>query len=142
MKRRLLGGLVTASLLVSACEPGTKGAGDSTAAAGGSDIQRRMGTYTTVALTADMSSLTAREKQMIPILIDAAKAMDPIYWSQTWGSRDSLLAQVTDPVVRQYIDINYGPYDRLDNNAAFVPEVGNRVPGANLYPQDITKEEF
>jgi hypothetical protein len=142
MKLRVLGGLMTASLLVSACEPGAKGAGDSTAAAGGSDIQRRMGTYTTVALTADTSSLTAREKQMIPILIDAAKAMDPIYWSQAWGSRDSLLAQVTDPVVRQYIDINYGPYDRLDNNAAFVPEVGSRVPGANLYPQDITKEEF
>jgi hypothetical protein len=49
---------------------------------------------------------------------------------------------VNDPGVRSFIDINYGPWDRLDNNAPFVPEVGPRPPGANLYPKDITKEEF
>lgn len=127
---------------LAACESGSGGAGDSGVAAGSSGMQRRMGTYTTVALTADTTSLTPRERQMIPLLIDAAKAMEPIYWEQAWGSRDSLLAQVTDPAVRRYIDINYGPYDRLDNNVAFVPEIGTRPPGANLYPGDITKEEF
>jgi hypothetical protein len=101
-----------------------------------------MATYTTVDLVADTTSLTAKERQMLPILIEAAKVMDPIYWAQTWGSRDSLFAQVNDSTVRRYMEINYGPYDRLDNNAAFVPEVGARPPGANLYPQDITKEEF
>jgi hypothetical protein len=139
---RELAGLIVVSLAMVACEPGAKGAGDSAAAAGGSDIERRMGTYTTVSLAADTSALSAKEKQMIPLLIEAARAMDPIYWSQAWGSRDSLLAQVTDPATRRYIEINYGPYDRLDDNAAFVPEVGTRPPGANLYPQDITKEEF
>jgi hypothetical protein len=79
---------------------------------------------------------------MIPLLIDAAKAMDPIYWQQASGSRDSLFAQVNDAGVRRFIDINYGPYDRLDNNTAFVPEVGPRPDGANLYPKDITKQEF
>lgn len=134
---------LTIVTLVSACEPGAGGAGDSTAASSGSPaIQRRMGTYTTVALIADTANLTPKDRQMLPLLIDAARAMDPIYWDQTWGSRDSLFAHETDPAVRRYIDINYGPYDRLDNNAAFVPEVGTRPPGANLYPQDITKEEF
>ncbi len=128
---------------LAACDTAATGSADSTAAASGSsDMQRRMATYTSVTLAADTSALTPRERQMIPLLIEAARAMNPVYWSQAWGSRDSLVAQVTDPTVRQFIDINYGPYDRLDNYAAFVPEVGSRPPGANLYPQDITKEEF
>ena len=108
----------------------------------GSDMQRRMSEYTTVKLSADTSALTAKEKQMIPLLIEAAKAMDPIFWEQTYGSRDSLFASVNDEGIRRFIDINYGPYDRLNENEAFIPEVGPRPPGANLYPKDITKEEF
>jgi hypothetical protein len=105
-------------------------------------MQRRMSEYTTVKLSADTSALTAKEKQMIPLLIDAAKAMDPIFWEQTYGSRDSLYASVKDDGIRRFIDINYGPYDRLNENEAFIPEIGPRPPGANLYPKDITKEEF
>jgi len=105
-------------------------------------MERRTSEYTSVRLTADTSTLTAKEKQMLPLLIDAAKAMDPIYWAQTFGSRDSLMSQVSDEGVRRFMDINYGPYDRLDNNAVFVPEVGPRPDGANLYPKDITKDEF
>ncbi len=135
-----------ASLLLlfvsAACDTGTSGSTDSAVAAGSGSIQQRMAAYTSVELTADTTTLTANERRMIPLLIEAGKAMDPIYWAQAWGSRDSLLAQVNDPAVRTFIDINYGPYDRLDNYAAFVPEVGSRPPGANLYPQDITKEEF
>lgn len=133
---------IAAAIVLAACDTTGSGGADSTAVAGSSDIQRRLGTYTTVTLAADTANLTPKERQMLPLLIDAAKAMEPIYWQQAWGSRDSLLQRVTDPAVRRYIDINYGPYDRLDNNAAFIPEIGTRPPGANLYPQDITKEEF
>jgi hypothetical protein len=133
---------VAAVLFATACDTAPSGGSDSAGAAANQEMQRRMATYTTVALTADTTALTANERRMLPLLIDAAKAMDPIYWVQAWGSRDSLLARVTDSTTRRYIDINYGPYDRLDNNAAFVAEVGTRPAGANLYPQDITKEEF
>jgi hypothetical protein len=105
-------------------------------------MQRRTSEYTSVQLVADTTNLTSKERQMLPLLIDAAKAMDPIYWEQTYGSRDSLMKQVSDAGVRRFIDINYGPYDRLDNNAPFVPEVGPRPDGANLYPKDMTKAEF
>ncbi|HZJ00160.1 MAG TPA: hypothetical protein VFD22_05825 [Gemmatimonadaceae bacterium] len=124
-----------------ACEKPEGGTSDSTAASG-SDMQRRQSEYTSVTLAADTSTLTPKERQMIPLLIDAAKAMNPIFWQQTYGSRDSLLATVNDAGIRRFIDINYGPYDRLDNNSPFIPEVGPRLPGANLYPKDITKEEF
>lgn len=126
-----------------ACDQANSGNQDSASAtASGGEMQRRMATYTTVKLTADTTQLTPKERQMIPLLIDAAKAMDPIFWDQSYGSRDSLFASVNDEGVRRFIDINYGPYDRLDGNAPFVPEVGPRPPGANLYPADITKEEF
>ncbi|HLE57906.1 MAG TPA: Zn-dependent hydrolase [Rhodothermia bacterium] len=105
-------------------------------------IADRMAKYTTVALTADTTPLTAKERQMIPLLIQAAQAMDTIYWMQSYGNRDSLIASVSDAETKQFVDINYGPWDRLDNNAPFVSGVGARPPGANLYPPDITKAEF
>lgn len=132
------------AVAISACDSaGTPRAVDSAKATAASpDMQRRLATYTTVKLEADISALTPKERQMIPLLIDASRVMDSIYWIQSSGSRDSLLAQVEDAGVRRYIDVNYGPYDRLDNNSAFVPGIGPRPPGANLYPHDITKEEF
>ncbi|HEX6575683.1 MAG TPA: hypothetical protein VF042_12005 [Gemmatimonadaceae bacterium] len=132
------------SLFLLGCEGSSGGNTDSANTASGQsgDMQRRMSEYTTVKIQADTSSLTPKERQMIPILIEAAKAMDPIFWDQTYGSRDSLFATVNDPGIRRFIDINYGPYDRLNENEPFIPEVGPRPPGANLYPKDITKEEF
>jgi hypothetical protein len=143
--RKILFASLALTALLSACDKTAPPPGsDSSAAnaAGSPDMQRRMAEYTTVSLAADTTQLTAKERQMLPLLIDAAKAMDPIFWQQTWGSRDSLINQVSDEGVRRFIDINYGPYDRLDNNTAFIPEVGPRLEGANLYPKDISKAEF
>ena len=110
--------------------------------AGATTVAERMAKYTTVALTADTTTLTAKERQMIPLLIQAAQEMDSIYWMQTYGSRDSLMASVTDSATRQFIDVNYGPWDRLDNNAPFIPGAAPRPKGGNLYPHDLTKEQF
>ncbi|HZK78860.1 MAG TPA: hypothetical protein VFC35_08120, partial [Gemmatimonadaceae bacterium] len=138
-------GAACTCLSQSACDrTATQSSADTVKPAGteSPDMQRRTSEYTSVQLAADTSALTVKERQMLPLLIAAAKAMDPIYWAQTYGSRDSLMAQVGDAGVQRFVDINYGPYDRLDNNAPFVPEVGPRPPGANLYPKDITKDEF
>ena len=133
-----------AMLSLNACESRGPKIADTTGAtvAGRPDVSRRMQDYTSVHLSTDTSTLTAKERQMIPLLVDAARAMDPIFWQQTYGSRDSLLAMTSDPQVKRFIDINYGPYDRLDENTPFVGEIGARKPGANLYPADITKEQF
>jgi hypothetical protein len=130
------------TLALASCDRGTSATGDSTAAAQGTGATGGLSEYTSVRLTADTAALSANERRMLPLLIDAARQMDEIYWQQTWGSRDSLLAKVSDPEIRNFIDVNYGPYDRLANNAPFVTEVGPRPPGANLYPKDITKEQF
>ena len=41
-----------------------------------------------------------------------------------------------------FTDINYGPWDRLDNNAPFLEGFQNKPLGAKFYPADMSKEEF
>jgi hypothetical protein len=103
---------------------------------------QRLARYTTVKLVADESKLTPKELQTLPLLVDAARAMNDIYWVEAYGNRDSLTSGITDPVVRQLVEINFGPWDRLDNNAPFVAGVGPKPDGANYYPRDMTKAEF
>ena len=105
-------------------------------------IQRKLGQYTTVRLTSHLAKLTDNERRMIPLLIDAARWMDSIYWLEAYGNRDSLLPSLDDANVRRYAEINYGPWDRLDNNAPFVEGVGPKPKGAGFYPADLSKEEL
>jgi hypothetical protein len=107
-----------------------------------SPIEKKLAQYTSVRLTSDLSRLSDREREMIPLLIDAARYMDAIFWRQAYGNRDSLLQSIGDPAARRYAEINYGPWDRLDNNKPFIEGVGPKPPGSGFYPKDITKEEF
>jgi hypothetical protein len=102
----------------------------------------RLARYTTVKLDPDESKLTAKERQMLSLLVDAARAMDPIFWMESYGSRDALMNQISDPAARRLADINFGPWDRLDDNAPFVAGFGRKPDGANYYPTDMTKAEF
>ncbi len=111
-------------------------------AGAGPTIDQKLAQYTPVRLTADLSGLSDRERRMLPLLIEAAQEMDTIFWQQAYPARDSLLSGVTDSLTRRYVDLNYGPWDRLDGNAAFVSGVGPRPAGAAFYPADMSKEEF
>jgi len=107
-----------------------------------SPIEEKLAQYTTVRLTSSLGKLTDKERRMIPLLIDAARSMDAIFWRQAYGNRDSLLQSIEDEATRRYAEINYGPWDRLDNNAPFVEGVGPKPKGAGFYPHDLTKEEL
>jgi len=80
---------------------------------------------------------------MVGLFIEAAEIMDGLFWQQAYpGDRAALLARIDDPAMRRFVEINYGPWDRLAGNAPFVPGVGAKPPGAGFYPLDLTKEEF
>lgn len=102
----------------------------------------RFDIYAKVKLTADLSHLSERQKQMISVLIDAAKITDDLFWQQVWGSKESLLSGIDDPDLRRFAYFNYGPWDRLDGDKPFIKGFEQRPPGAQFYPQDMTKEEF
>ena len=107
-----------------------------------SEMQKKVNEYAVVKLTTDLSKLTEKEKQMIPILIEVAQVMDDIFWEQTWGDKHALLDTIKDPYARRFVEINYGPWDRLDENKPFIAGIGEKPKGANFYPKDMTKEEF
>jgi len=98
--------------------------------------------YATVKLGTDTTVLTPDERKMLPLLIDAAREMNAPFWMETYGDKDSLMRHVTGADARQLVEINYGPWNRLANNAPFVPEIGAKPAGANYYPAGMTKEEF
>jgi hypothetical protein len=111
--------------------------GDTSAAA-----KRQLADYASVKLTADLSAFDAKQKKMIALLVEAADSMNTIYWQQAWGDKDALLQKISDPATREFAGINYGPWDRLDNDRPFVDGIGARPAGAQFYPADMSKEEF
>lgn len=94
------------------------------------------------ALKTDLNVLTEKEKQMLPLLFDAAKIMEEIYWKEAFGEKDNLFNEDLDEYTRKFLQINYGPWERLNNNEPFLPKYGKKPAGANFYPADLTKEEF
>jgi hypothetical protein len=98
--------------------------------------------YVEVELTADLSSLEDHYKKMIPLLIAAAKEMDTLFWLQAYGMPDTFLNRLTSEAEKKYALINYGPWDRLNDNTPFIAGFGKKPEGAGFYPTDMTKEEF
>lgn len=98
--------------------------------------------YTKVRLGTDLGTLSEKQERMIPILIEVAQIMDGIFWQQAYGDKEELLNGINDQRERDFAAINYGPWDRLNNNESFVAGVGEKPAGANFYPTDMTKEEF
>lgn len=131
---------VSAIFFVSSCNPGNKKYPAKSTIL--SALHKKVDQYAVVKLTTDVSKLSVRQKQMIPLLIKAAKVMDTLYWYQTYGHRDSLLAALSDSAAIRFVNINYGPWDRLNNDSPFIAGAGVKPPGANFYPADMTKEEF
>lgn len=98
--------------------------------------------YAPYTLTADMSNLTESEKKLVPIFIKIADIMDRLYWKQTFGDVNNMKTKLEDQASREFFMIQYGPWDRLDDNKPFIKEYGEKPAGCQYYPLDMTKEEF
>ena len=107
-----------------------------------SEIEAKLAQYTTVRLTTDVSALSEAEKAMIPLLMEAADAMTDAFWLESYGDREAFLSSLDDPSARAYGIINFGPWDRIDGNAPWLPGAGPKPAGARFYPADMTVEEF
>jgi hypothetical protein len=68
--------------------------------------------------------------------------MNGLFFQQAFGDPELAREAIDDDAMRAYFDINYGPWDRLNGNEPFIEGVGAKPAGSNLYPADITKEEF
>lgn len=106
------------------------------------EVESRLAIYAPFKLTSDISHLSDKEKEILPLLFQVADIMEDIYWDQAIGHRQSFLNRIADPGTNIFSMINYGPWDRLNGNKSFIAEIGEKPAGANFYPADMTKEEF
>lgn len=106
-----------------------------------SEMQLKVEEFANFDLTADLSGLTENEKQLVDIFIQIADIMDDLFWKQTFGDK-SILDTIQDPWTRDFVAINYGPWERLNCNKSFVPGYGDKPAGCQYYPEDMTMEEF
>ncbi len=146
MKIKALCTAIASALVVSACQPASEPAESVQQSAALSLLpaaEQRLDIYHPVKLTSNLNHLSVNQKVMLTKLIDASKIMDELFWLQAYGkSKSSLLDNLSDDKVRQFADINYGPWDRLNGDQPFLSGVDEKPKGAFFYPQDMTKEEF
>jgi hypothetical protein len=80
---------------------------------------------------------------MIALLIDASQIMDDLFWRQSFGDDyEAWLDSIADERTRRFAELNYGPWDALDDDKPFMDGFGPKPLGAQFYPEDMSKEEF
>ena len=106
-------------------------------------VEPRPEIYADFTLTADLSHLSDEQKQMVALLIDAAQIMDDLFWRQSFGDDyEAWLDSIADDKTRRFAELNYGPWDALDDDKPFMEGYGPKPLGAQFYPEDMSKEEF
>ena len=132
--------LLLPAMLLAACGAETP---DEAVVSATDAVEPRPEIYAEFELTADLGHLSNSQRQMIAVMIEASKIMDDLFWRQAWGDDyEGRLAAIDDEKSRRFAELNYGPWDRLADDAPFIRGVGPKPLGANFYPPDISKDEF
>ena len=109
------------------------------------DLAQRVAKFQRVRMPFNSQGLTAREKQMVGKLVDAAGLLDCIFWRQSDPEGLKLylsLAKSTDPrdiLLRRYLKINGSRFELIDNEKPFVG-TEPMPPGRGFYPSFLTPE--
>ena len=137
MKKLFLTGIVLTSILFTQC----KKTDSETVNSDSTESAESLKSYATVRLETDLSHLGENEKEMLKIFIEVSDIMDDLFWYEAYGDKEELLSKIPGSL-RDYVEINYGPWDRLNNMKSFVNGFDDKPLGANFYPMDMTAEEF
>lgn len=99
--------------------------------------------YAEFTLTADLTALSPAQREMLGLLFEASQIMDDLFWRQAFGAGyEQWLDSIGVDAVRRFAELNYGPWDRLDDDKPFVDGFGEKPLGATFYPADMSKAEF
>jgi len=144
--------MVFAGVMAGACAAGADSAAAATAPALSTlivapDLAGELAKFKRVRMPFDATALNARERRMIGKLVEACRYVDRIYWQQTDPDGLQLYRQLQVDQsaearnLRRLLRINGSRYDLIRDNAPFVGSAA-LPPGRNLYPADLTREEF
>jgi len=111
------------------------------------DIFERRAQFVEMSLDADVSHLSAGDREALQHLVQAARAVDEIFRLQAWAGNPGFAPAVEAlegegaEAAKDYYRIMYGPWDRLAHHEPFL---GDRPhpDGAGYYPEDMTAGEF
>jgi hypothetical protein len=113
------------------------------------ELNRMIARFAPAEIRADPSHLAPGDQKALQKLLDAARVIDDIFITQLWSGNAALrqkLERDTTPLGQarlHYFLLNKGPWSDLDDHAAFLPGVPpKKLPGANFYPEDMTRDEF
>jgi hypothetical protein len=113
------------------------------------ELNRMIARFIPAEIRADPSHLAPGDQKALQKLIEAAHVIDDIFITQLWSGNAALrekLTKDTSPLGLarlHYFNMNKGPWSDLEDHAAFLPDVPpKKLPGANFYPPDLTKDEF
>lgn len=106
-----------------------------------SELQQKVEEYAFFDLTTDISKLSENDKQLIPIFFEIGQIMDDLFWEQTFGDK-KILDTIQDKWMKEFALINYGAWDRLNDDKPFIPGYGPKPATCCYYPQDLTLEEY
>ena len=137
MKIRTLTIVAAMALIVTACDNTPKQAPEQP-----QEPVKLAESYAQVELTSDISHLSDNERVMLDHLFKAAGIMDELFWMENYGNKNELMSKIEDPDKKLYAEINYGPWDALNEEKPFVDGVGAKPAGARFYPADMTEEEW
>ena len=116
-------------------------------AADGYDLAAQLAKLAVIEMEPDTSYLSAEERQVVNLLIDASDLMSEIYLRQRSPANPQIRQAIErtrradQPQLLEMFDRNFGPWDEL---AELHPFWGSEpMPeGAGFYPADLTREEF
>jgi hypothetical protein len=112
------------------------------------DLQRMAARFAPTEIKADLSALSAADRQVLGKLVQASKIIDALFLRQAWSGNEAMLldlARADGPDARtrlHYFLINKGPWDRLDHHRPFVAGAPAKPAGANFYPEGASKAEI
>jgi len=112
-----------------------------------SDIAQRRAQFVETSVTADVSHLSAGDREALSHLVAAAREVDEIFRLQAWAGNPGLAVEVSShngrdvEAVQDYYRIMYGPWDRLAHHEPFLGDRSHPA-GAGFYPEDLTTDEF
>jgi hypothetical protein len=143
-KRSFLTATATALILsLAACDAGTTSneTGNAAVAQGDADGLAKLGA---IQMNVDTSYLSAEEREVVNLLIQAANLMSEIYKRQNTPDYDKVRAEVAaknDPKLLERFDAFFGPWDPIEEGKPFFGDKA-KPAGAGFYPADLTKEAF
>ena len=113
------------------------------------ELKQMTARFAPTPLEVNTSGLSTGDQKALVKLLQAARIVNRLFLQQLWSGNLALyqkLQQDKTPLGHarlHYFWINKSPWSEIDEHKAFLPDVpARKPPGANFYPEDMTKEEF